>query len=246
MKNSQDLILNIVKKPASTPQLLKPINTLQEIFSFQPATADEKEQFFIELNEIIEKNIEDQEKLKKDLHELVHLSKECNSIQKQGIVLLGEKIHRTKEIFSAYKEFKSLFTHWIKKTFSSEKTAYNALSFFELHQEFSNEDREKLKKMPLKASYALASRKGDIEKKRQIVQEKYELASDEILDTIRNVFPLAENDLRKNKSSINQILQKMEGLLLKLQNHPEKINNDKKNKIKHIRRQIADLIEELK
>lgn len=213
MKTAGDLIQNIIQKKSSPTPALRPINPIQEIFSLRAPSEEEKQKLFLVLSPHL-KEEDFSEKLKEDIEKIAKLSLECSSIQKQGVLLLGEKITQAKETFHQYSGFKALFSTWIKNTFSSEKTAYNALAFYELYLELKEEElKEKLKKMPLKASYILASKKGDIEEKKAIIQANYLEKSEEILSEISKKFPLAEDDKRQKKASVSSLLKKMSLLL---------------------------------
>jgi hypothetical protein len=245
MKNQQDLIFNIIKKDSKAQPPLKPINTLQEIFSVKPVAEEEKQIFLQGCTELLKEHTSDQSFLKRDLDRLVMLSKECMSIQKQGVILLGEKISQAKEIFSSYSLNKPLFSYWIKKTFSSEKTAYNALALFEFYSSIQEESiKEKLKKMPLKASYVLASRKGNIQDKVEIIESKFELNSEEILLAIQSKFPLEKTDHRKGDQSISFILNKMDVLLLKMEMKDQSFSKQDRQKIAQIAKRLNSLVQE--
>lgn len=213
MKTAGDLIQNIVQKKSAALPSLRPINPIQEIFSLRAPTHEEKQKLYSLLAPHL-KEEESIEKLQLDIDKIAKLSLECTSIQKQGVLLLGEKIAQAKEAFLHYVGFKALFSTWIKNTFSSEKTAYNALAFYELYLEIKEEElKEKLKKMPLKASYILASKKGDIEEKKEIIQHNYLEKSEEILREIAKKFPMDHEDKRQKKASISSLLKKMSLLL---------------------------------
>lgn len=242
MKNSSELILGLIKKDVEKKNSFRPINTMQEIFSIKPASNFLKEEFFSKLEGYLEGD-EERNFLRNDLEQIVNLSNECCSIQKQGVILLGEKIAVAKKIFSSYQKCKPLFSFWIKQTFSSEKTAYNALSFYEFYQDIQEESiREKLKKMPLKASYALASRKGAIEDKIAIINSNYHSKSEAILLEIQEKIPLEKEDARKIKVVSLDYLKKIIFILKKIEIADFQLNLEEKKLIHQIKCQL-DVLE---
>ncbi len=222
MNKNQDLILNIVKKEKEFLSPIRPINTLQEIFSIQPVAREEKEALFHELVQILGEEESDKRKLEADFDQLALLSQACRAIQKQGIILVGEKIDQARSLFFGYEKSRALFSTWIKKTFSSEKSAYNALAFYQFYRQIeADADKEKFKKMPLKASYALASREGAIEEKILFIQNQYHKKNEEILNEIQSRFPLSDQDHRKKKKPLFTKLCQIEDDLDRLvQGHP--------------------------
>ncbi len=245
MRSATDLIRNIVKKEPAIKGPLRPINAIQEFFSMKPISQEEKKGFFEQLIPLLDDDVEEIDHLKRDVDQLITLSYECSSVQKQGVLLIGEKINEAKKIFASYKMAKPLFTSWIKKTFSSEKTAYNALAFYEFYIAIQEEDlREKLKKMPLKASYILASRKGDIEQKKEIILSSYMEKSDEILLEIQTKIPLHKEDLRRTKSPMFSAFKKIDKILNHLEFHHKNLDSQDKKILLNIQSKIKNLLRE--
>ena len=101
---------------------------------------------------------------------------------------MEERVSRAKDILKPYKN--GTFTKWIESTFGAKKTGYNALAYFELYQQLSNNDlREGFKKIPLRAAYILASRPGNHEIKEEIVREYHELGHGDLVNLIQDSFP---------------------------------------------------------
>lgn len=245
MKTSQELIFNIVKNENKTNKPLKPINALQEVFSSQPVTQLEKEEFYSEFSKLVKEEKQELGWLERDLEKIIKLSKECHSVQKQGVILLGEKISQAKSIFSIYSSSKPLFSFWVRKTFSSEKTAYNALAYFEFYTEISNEEtKEKLKKMPLKAGYALASRKGSLDDKLKIVDLMYHENSEEILLEIQQRIPMPLKDGRKKTSFKLGVLKRIEQLIDRISLDAGSLDSAERKKIQEIKFRLTNLCKE--
>jgi hypothetical protein len=110
MQSSQELIKNIIQKPTGLSRALKPINSFHEIFSFKPLQDSESEKLKSKLLESETLTDEETGQFQLDFQHLSLLTAECRSIQKQCIVLIGERIFKVKELLSSYQGFKRLFT----------------------------------------------------------------------------------------------------------------------------------------
>ncbi|MBM3202257.1 MAG: hypothetical protein FJZ56_07630, partial [Chlamydiae bacterium] len=101
-----------------------PINSFRSLFAVKELTAQEKQ----ELAALLHPSTY----YERDLEELTKITAELKSIQKQAVVLIGERIYKAREILKAYGD-QTTFTAWIDATFQSRKTAYNALAFYDLY-----------------------------------------------------------------------------------------------------------------
>jgi len=214
MQSSQELIKNIIQKPTGLSRALKPINSFHEIFSFKPLQDSESEKLKSKLLESETLTDEETGQFQLDFQHLSLLTAECRSIQKQCIVLIGERIFKVKQLLSSYQGFKRLFTRWIQFTFSSDKSAYNALNFYEFYTNLPQADLQvKLKNMPLKAGYMLASRSGDMAIKIKIIEELASEKADRIIAEIQEKFPLKEEDKRSKLYGFDKKIRDFEDLL---------------------------------
>ncbi len=207
-------------------QFFKKSSPKQSEFNFLP-NANSFSSLF-QLEELSEKEAQEIENLlqegahalsavevKRDVQLMQNLTAEVRSINKQGVILIGERLTRAREILRRYGDGKSTFADWLIKTFGSKRTAYNILSYYELHQALPDASvREKFKSLPLKAAYVLASRSGEVAEKAQMVEayagEKPKL----MIEKIQKTFPLRRGDKRRRKQG--SLLKSMEALCAQL------------------------------
>lgn len=182
---------------------VQPINSFRSLFSIKELTVEEKKQLATLMHAHV--FTDKSEYFERDLEQLTQLTAELKSIQKQAVVLIGERIARAREILKSYGDQRT-FTAWIDATFQSRKTAYNALSFYDLYNALSNDFlRDQLKKMPMKASYILASRQGPHKLKEELIKTYEGEKQTEIIERIQSKLPLPIED-RRCKSDIEEKL----------------------------------------
>ncbi len=179
----------------------EPANALRSMFGIQ--TLDPKESS--EIEEILLENATASEtqpaQFRQDIEELKAITAEIRSIQKQSALLLGERVYKAREILKKYRNGSTTFTQWVTSTFSSRRTAYNCLSYYELYCALPGEKlKSQLQKMSHKAVYILASRTGSWEKKIHIVEKFFHLQQEEIIPLIRKTFPLEKITKRPQRA----------------------------------------------
>ena len=100
-----------------------------------------------------------EEEIDRDFSQLVQITSELKAIQKQAVILVGERICAVRDIFKRHGGEGIGFTAWLSLAFNAKKTAYNAMAYFELYSTLPTDDlKVKMKQMPVKVSYVLASR----------------------------------------------------------------------------------------
>ncbi len=193
--------LSKLSKENTTSQIIEtktePANALRSMFGIQTLDFKESE----EIEEILIENATAGEtqpaQFKQDIAQLKALTAEIRSIQKQSALLLGERVFKAREILKKYRNGTTTFTQWISTTFSSRRTAYNCLSYYELYCALPEEKlKTKLQAMSHKAVYILATRTGSWEKKITIVDKFSHLKQDEIIPIIRKTFPMLATEKR--------------------------------------------------
>lgn len=188
MTNARELATNFLQKAqdslASKPPLQRgAINAFQALFSVQEL--EEREALLIDrlvFDGTGESPLEE-EAAQRDLLELKRLTKELKAIKKQELLLIGERVSRARDIFKSYK--KRSFREWLELAFGSYKTGYNYLAFFDLYTAIPEELKTRLKELPAKAVYVLASKNAPIEVKSQIVRDCTQETSKGLVDFIR-------------------------------------------------------------
>ena len=129
-----------------------------------------------------------------DFQALALITAEVKAINNQAIILHGERIKQAQVILKKYRD--GAFSAWLVATYGNRQTPYNFLQYYELHLALPSSLHVKLDEMPRQAVYSLASREGDLNQKKSIIENYKGEPKNELLDLIRQAFPLAENDKR--------------------------------------------------
>ncbi len=172
----------------------------------------------------------------KDLASLLAITSEVKAINHQATILHGERIKKAHKILINYQE--GAFTTWLISTYGNRQTPYNFLQYYEFYSQMPKNLHPQIEAMPRQAVYTLASRTGDLKQKQQIVENYNGETKTEILNIIRETFPVAEHDKRKSnigEGAINSLYR----LLQKVKNRHTRITKSQK-------RVIFELIDELK
>ncbi|MES2199124.1 MAG: CT583 family protein [Chlamydiota bacterium] len=165
-----------------------------------------------------------------DMTALATVTKELKAINRQNIVLLGERISKAREILR-YSE--KGFKQWLHLVFGSHSTGYNYLNYFELHNSLPKEHlKNKLEEMPAKAAYVLASKDASIDQKVDIIETHY---TEQAKNIISHVKATLSSDEDKNLiNPIDKLLDTLEKTVTKLFKMKEAFDDDQKQKILHI------------
>ncbi len=129
-----------------------------------------------------------------DLKLLTTITSEVKAITNQAVILHGERIKRAQDILKKYKD--GAFTAWLFSTYGNRQTPYNFLQYFEFYHQMPLSLHSKIDQMPRQVIYCLASRQGDLQKKEDIVKNFAGQTKTELLNLIRQEFPLDEDDKR--------------------------------------------------
>lgn len=182
---------------------VNPFNSIFETTLLDEKTANAIDRLMVN---IVSPENADEEQVRNDAIQLKNITIEVRSIEKQGILLVGERLFKAREILGKYGRTNENFTSWLKIAFKTFSTAYNAISYYELYKALPKADLQaKLKEMPNKAAYVLASRKGEIEQKAEIIEKYADLRADEIITIVQDKFPTFSKKERK-KSSVQTLI----------------------------------------
>lgn len=179
-------------------------NGLAGIFGRASLSADEEEALRELLNvygPARNKHVE------KDLEELKHVTCEVKAINHQAALLHGERIRRAQDVLRNYQE--GAFTAWLIATYGNRQTPYNFLQYYLFYQQLRQDLRAQVESMPRQAIYSLASRHGDFNTKQQIVESYAGESKRELIQKIRDVFPLDEKDRRRANTG-EQVLSSLQ------------------------------------
>jgi hypothetical protein len=173
-----------------------------------------------------------------DADQLKSITSEIKTINKQAILLIGERIYKARNILKSY--INGTFMKWIDSTFESRSSAYNILSYYELYLSLPLSAKENLKKIPQKAAYMLASRNGDIEKKAEIISEYHNLKADKMMLLIQEKFPSSKKFLNKDENI--KAIHSMQASLKILLSKKDEISVEHKHLLTDLINSIRDLI----
>lgn len=160
---------------------------------FQPIAISEEERDILE--EILKSYTKDESTLDQDLRELIGISSEVKAINHQAALLHGERIKKAQNILKEYAD--GAFTAWLIATYGNRQTPYNFLQYFEFFQLMPKALHPQLEVMPRQAVYTLASREGSLKLKEEIIKSYQGETKEELLQRIRDLFPLEADDKRK-------------------------------------------------
>lgn len=150
----------------------------------------------------------DNKQVEKDAETLKMLTSEILSIGKQATLLIGERVHRARELLKSYTD--GTFSKWLQGTFGNRKNGYNMLSYYELYSEIQEEElRETFKKLNNSTAYILASREGDLVTKFDIIRDHYNKPHHDVVAIIQEKLPLSVQDKRTNKSYNDTLIVNM-------------------------------------
>lgn len=187
-----------------------PQNSFRTLFDISELTPQESDNIERLMTESYDVEISEVE-LKKDISALKSVTAEIKSINKQGVLLLGERIHQARDILQKYGDGRRPFTEWLEYTFGSRKTAYNMLSYYQFHRELPDDQlRNKLKELPLQAAYILASRDGDPKTKQKILNTYQGQKQKEIVLEIQEKLPVSSQDRRRRSPTGEALLLSLE------------------------------------
>ena len=230
------------KASAGTGFNLAPqVNSFNAIFDPKPLDALEETRIEKLLVENYQPGAIQDEQVKTDVLQLKRITAEIKSISKQGIVLMGERVHQAMGILKPYKD--GTFTKWLEATFGARRTGYNVLAYFELYKALPSDSlRERLKKIPLRAAYALASRVGDADVKEEIIREHHDLKHNELVTLIQEKLPVASTDRRSGKSSNDRLIAKAHNMLEKLLKRKAVLSEGNKQDVAKMRELLDSIL----
>lgn len=176
----------------------------------------------------------------KDLKNLISITSEVKAINNQAIMLHGERIKRAQTLLKPYKD--GAFTAWLINAYGNRQTPYNFLQYYEFYNQIPPSLHPKIESMPRQVIYTLASRNASLERKTQMLKQLQEGEKKDLIERIRQEFPLKENDKRKmNKET--QFANTLFKLEEQVQDESLHFDKDKQEKIlsalKVIQQQIS-------
>lgn len=100
------------------------------------------------------------------------ITSQIKLIQKQHVLLVGEKIFKAREIIQGMGKKDTTFTSWVNLVFPTKSSAYNALAYYEFFIKLpDNQVKKAFQSLPYKTAYALASRRGENKVKMSVLSK---------------------------------------------------------------------------
>lgn len=174
-----------------------------------------------------------------DLKVLTHLTSEVKAINNQAAILHGERIKKAHDLLIRYRD--GAFTAWLMAAYGNRQTPYNFMQYYEFYERLPKPLRPKLESMPRQAVYSLASRQGNDELKTEIVQRYNGETKAQLLEKIRETFPLEPSD-RRMRSSIDSSIASLAKIAEYLQRKKIQLTKTQKQTINSLLDEIRDKI----
>jgi hypothetical protein len=171
------------------------------------------------------------DKISNDHKSLVDITTQIRAIERQNVLLHGERIKKAQEILKPYKD--GAFTRWLMVAYGNRQTPYRILQYYEFFNSLTSEVKQLMQSMPKKAAYVLAARDGDSDKKIGIIKDHYSDTPENIINIVQEAFPLDPKDGRKKKASDAVLVESIRSDLKKLAKRKQELANNT----------ISDLIE---
>ena len=192
------------------------------------------------LQELLEEYKSEKDEVSSDLQDLAEITSEVKAIHNQAIILHGERIKRAQTIFSKYRD--GAFSAWLMTTYGNRQTPYNFLQYYEFYICFSESMQKMIDKLPKQVIYTLASRNVSRPEKESFILSYQGETKNELLSKIRDLFPLEEEDERKQKLS-DEAISSLKKLLLLIQRKGFKPTEKEKKTLQELAKELQHLLE---
>ncbi|MEF9497540.1 MULTISPECIES: CT583 family protein [Chlamydia] len=135
-------------------------------------------------------NFDDEDQCSRGLASIKLLTGQIKSIQKQHVLLIGEKIYKVREILKSMNSPDTTFSAWINLVFHTKSSAYNALGYYELFINLPDKNTKSLfQSIPYKTAYLLASRKGSLKDKVKVLGKISGMSNTSAIDVLNKFLP---------------------------------------------------------
>lgn len=212
------------------------LTSFSGVFSVSDLTDNEKNK----ISEILTNYAIDLDDLHHDLPSLITLTSEVKAINNQAALLHGERIKKAHNILIKYRD--GAFTAWLMAAYGNRQTPYNLMQYYEFCEAMPKTMRLQIETMPRQAIYTLASREAPIDKKRSFVESYQGKTKAELLALIRQLFPLADEDGRRQNAG-EAILQNLTKVRRELQMRKPRLTRSQREAIKEVLNDIHQLID---
>lgn len=176
----------------------------------------------------------------KDFDDLVHITSEVKAINNQAALLHGERIKKAQTILTRYRD--GAFTAWLIATYGNRQTPYNLLQYYLFCEQMPKTLRPQIEQMPKQAIYTLASREGSLELKKDLVEKYNGQTKAELLQMIRDLFPLDQAD-RRRQNVAESAIRMLNRLYLELSKRKRSFNKENKETIRSLLTEMLHLLD---
>lgn len=177
------------------------LTSFSGVFGFTDLNSTEKEDLALILRKFAQED--GSTEIDDDLKSLIMLTSEVKAINNQALILHGERIKAAQTLLKRYKD--GAFTSWLITTYGNRQTPYNFLQYYEFYLSLPQTLRPLIEIMPKQAIYTLASREGTLEEKQLIVENYQGETKKELIQIIRETFPISESDKRTKSIGLGLI-----------------------------------------
>jgi hypothetical protein len=176
--------------------------------------------------------------VEKNFQELKSITSEIKSISRQGAFLVGERVVKAREMLKPYRD--GTFTLWLESTFGSRRSGYNMLAYYELFKALPDESlKTKYKTMAQKAAYSLANRKGDIQKKIEIIDQHFNLKSRDLILLVQKEF---SNHDPRSRRTITGLIRRLLETVDQLSKKSRRISVEDLEDIKYAKSRLIQIL----
>lgn len=212
------------------------LTTFAGLFSVTDLSDREKES----LEELLKEYGREEQNHSADLSALISITSEVKAINNQAAILHGERIKKAHTILTKYRD--GAFTAWLIATYGNRQTPYNLMQYYEFYESLPKNLRVQIEAMPRQAVYTLASREGDFDKKLLIIEKYQGQTKVELLQLIREAFPLDKLD--KRGSDIGETtLSSLQRIVVNLQRKRVTLSVEQKQTFTDILRQLQLIVD---
>ena len=175
-----------------------------------------------------------------DHQSLCSITSEVRAISNQAALLHGERIKRAQKILKEYRD--GAFTAWLISTYGNRQTPYNFLQYYDFFKSMPEPLHKQIELMPRQAIYALASREGTTSRKQEIVQDYSGQTKSQLLELIRETFPLPDKDSRR-KTLGDSIFNSVKRLYTLVNKRHRRLSGTQKEQLRDWLDTIRELLE---
>jgi hypothetical protein len=211
------------------------LNTFAGVFALTDLTNQEKN--FLE--ELLLNHSENKDEVENDLHSLISITAEVKAINNQAALLHGERIKKAQTLLTGYQD--GAFTSWLLLTYGNRQTPYNFLQYYNFWTTVPKTLHPQIETMPRQAIYTLSSREGAIEKKIELVEEYTGETKEQLMLKIRELFPLASEDKRRQNQG-ETVINKLHQVHSTLSRSPLSLRKKQKQTLLALLEEIEELV----